>query len=39
MTKKLPTGEKLAYYGLNILLLGTPFFWKIIIKKALIESK
>lgn len=40
MTKKeLPTGEKLVYYALNILTLGTSFFLKVIIKKALIESK
>lgn len=37
--KKLKTGEKFAYYGSIILSLGFWWILKIVIKKAIIESK
>ena len=35
----MPFGENLAYYGYNIITLGAAWLIKIIIKKAIIESR
>lgn len=39
MKKDLTFGENLAYYGYVILTLGGAWITKIIIKKAILESK
>lgn len=36
---RLSIGEKLAYYGANIMTFGLWWILKIVIKKAILESK
>jgi hypothetical protein len=39
MKKDLPFGENLAYFGYCIITFGGAWILKIIIKKAILESK
>jgi hypothetical protein len=39
MQNKMSGLENFFYYGFCILTLGMPFLWKVIIKKAILETQ